>query len=111
MITQDDAILAMSNSGETQELGDLLQYSKRYSIPLVGITSREGSTLAQAADVALILPEAPEAGAIGLAPTTSTTMTLALGDAISIALLERKGFSAQDFHIFPSGRANWAANW
>ena len=103
MITQDDAILAMSNSGETQELGDLLQFSKRYAIPLVGITSKAGSTLAQAADVALILPEAPEAGAIGLAPTTSTTMTLALGDAISIALLERKGFSAQDFHIFHPG--------
>lgn len=103
MITSDDAILALSNSGETKELSDLLQFSRRFSIPMVAITSRAKSTLAETADIALILSDRPEAGALGLAPTTSTTMTLALGDAIAVALLERKGFSAQDFHTFHPG--------
>ena len=103
MITADDAVLALSNSGETQELRDLLLYTKRFSIPLIAITSKSASTLANSADVALILPNQPEASTMGLAPTTSTTMTLALGDALAVALLERKGFSASDFSIFHPG--------
>ncbi len=103
MVTSADAILAISNSGETRELGDILQYARRFSIPVVAITADPAATLARLATVALILPPQPEAGAIGLAPTTSTTMTLALGDAIAVALLERKGFSASDFRILHPG--------
>ena len=103
MITSDDVILAMSNSGETRELSDLIYYAKRFEIPLVAITSRSESTLAQNANISLILPDMPEAAAMGLAPTTSTTMTLALGDALAITLMERKGFTAQDFHTFHPG--------
>jgi arabinose-5-phosphate isomerase len=103
MITERDAVIAISNSGETWELTDLIQHVKRFRIPLVAITSRAESTLARAADVALVLPDRPEAGAIGLAPTTSTTMTLALGDALSVALLERKGFTAGDFRVLHPG--------
>lgn len=105
MITERDAVLAMSNSGETHELSDMIAHVKRFRIPLIAITSRAGSALAQAADVALILPDRAEAGAMGLAPTTSTTMTLALGDALSVALLERKGFTATDFKaLHPGGK-------
>ncbi len=103
MITEQDAVLAISNSGETSELTDLIGHVTRFAIPMIGITGRSGSTLAKAASVALILPDHPEAGAIGLAPTTSTTMTLALGDALAIALLERKGFTAADFRVFHPG--------
>ncbi|MDX1738933.1 MAG: KpsF/GutQ family sugar-phosphate isomerase [Alphaproteobacteria bacterium] len=103
MITGDDVILAMSNSGETRDLSDLIYYAKRFEIPLVAITSRPESTLAQNANISLILPDMPEAAAMGLAPTTSTTMTLALGDALAITLMERKGFTAQDFHTFHPG--------
>ena len=103
MVTAADAILAISNSGETRELGDILQYARRFSIPVVAITGDPAATLAREATIALILPAQPEAGAIGLAPTTSTTMTLALGDAIAVALLERKGFSASDFRILHPG--------
>lgn len=103
MITGRDRVIAISNSGETQELGDLVQYSRRFSIPLIAITSNGESTLAQSADVVLVLPKMPEAGTVGLAPTTSTTMTLALGDALAVALLERKGFSADQFRRFHPG--------
>lgn len=103
MITERDAVLAISNSGETWELSDLIRHTSRFRIPLVAITSRAGSTLAEAATVALILPNQPEAGALGLAPTTSTTMTLALGDALAIGLLERRGFTATDFRVFHPG--------
>ncbi|MEQ8440596.1 MAG: KpsF/GutQ family sugar-phosphate isomerase [Alphaproteobacteria bacterium] len=103
MITEYDAVIAISNSGETHELTDLIQFVKRFGIPLVGITSRAGSALDLAADVALRLPNLPEAGTIGLAPTTSTTMTLALGDALCVALLERRGFTAGDFKVFHPG--------
>jgi arabinose-5-phosphate isomerase len=103
MITAHDAILALSNSGETPELTDLVNYSRRFAIPLVAITSGADSALAQAADAALILPEVGEACPLGLAPTTSTTMMLALGDALAVALLERKGFSSADFKIFHPG--------
>ncbi len=105
MIAPADAILALSNSGETPELSDILGYARRFAIPLVAVTSRADSTLARHADVALVLPAAPEACPMGLAPTTSTTLMLALGDAIAVALLARKGFSASDFRVFhPGGR-------
>ena len=103
MITQHDAVLAMSNSGETPELTDVVSYCRRFDIPLVAITGRAESALAQAANVALILPNMGEACPMGLAPTTSTTMTLALGDALAVALLERKGFSSADFKLFHPG--------
>jgi arabinose-5-phosphate isomerase len=105
MITPADAVLALSNSGETPELSNLVAYCKRSNIPLLAITGEQRSTLAEQADVALILPPAPEACPLGLAPTTSTTMALALGDALAVALLERKGFSAEDFQVLhPGGR-------
>ncbi|MBP0463721.1 KpsF/GutQ family sugar-phosphate isomerase [Roseomonas sp. PWR1] len=103
MIVAGDAVLALSNSGETPELADLVGHAKRFGLPLVGITGRADSTLARAADVALVLPEAPEACPMGLAPTTSTTMQLALGDAIAVALLTRRGFTAADFRVFHPG--------
>ncbi len=104
MIVPGDAVLALSNSGETAELADLVAHSRRFGLPLVAITARAGSTLAEAADVALTLPAAAEACPMGLAPTTSTTMQMALGDAIAVALLTRRGFTAADFHRDPSRR-------
>jgi arabinose-5-phosphate isomerase len=105
MIGFEDAILALSNSGESAELADIIAYSRRFKIPLVAITGGTDSSLAEAADVVLLLPRAGEACSMGLAPTTSTTMTMALGDALAIALLERKGFSSEDFQRFhPGGR-------
>ena len=103
MVTKGDAVLALSNSGETPELQDLAEYTRRFSIPLIVITSKPGSTLAELADAVLFLPAVPEACPMGLAPTTSTTMSLALGDALAVALLERKGFSAQDFRVLHPG--------
>ena len=103
MITADDAILALSNSGETAELADVLSYARRFSIPLIGITANAGSTLGEAATIALTLPPSAEACPLGLAPTTSTTMMMALGDAIAVALLERKGFTSQDFQVLHPG--------
>ncbi len=103
MVTQGDAVLALSNSGETPELQDFAEYTRRFSIPLIVITSKAGSTLAELADAVLFLPSVPEACPMGLAPTTSTTMSLALGDALAVALLERKGFSAQDFRVLHPG--------
>ena len=103
MITREDGVLALSNSGNTTELGDVVAFSRRFRIPLIAITARRDSGLAGDADLALILPRSEEACPMGLAPTTSTTMMLALGDALAIALLERKGFSAQDFHLLHPG--------
>jgi len=104
MIMRDDAVLAMSNSGNTVELADLVAHCRRFGIPLIGMTSRPNSTLAKESNIALILPKMEEACPMGLAPTTSTTAMMALGDALSIALLERKGFTAQDFHsLHPGG--------
>ncbi len=103
MITRHDAIFALSNSGETSELADLVVYAKRFDIPLVGMTGKADSALARAATVALIYPIVGEACPMGLAPTTSTTMMLGLGDAITVALLERKDFSPDDFEIFHPG--------
>jgi arabinose-5-phosphate isomerase len=105
MIGSDDAILALSNSGETSELADIVAYSRRFAIPLIAVTGGARSTVADAADIVLLLPSAAEACPMGLAPTTSTTMMMALGDALAIALLERKGFSSADFRLFhPGGR-------
>ncbi len=103
MIARDDAALLMSNSGETAELKDLIAYTKRFSIPTIGISSRAGSALLEAADVSLLLPATPEACPMGLAPTTSTTMTLALGDALAVALMERKGFSPDQYQVLHPG--------
>ena len=91
MITAADAVIAMSNSGETTELSDIVAFVKLKRIPFVSITAREDSVLAQAADVSLVIPDSPEACPLSLAPTTSTTVMLALGDAIAVALLERRG--------------------
>lgn len=105
MITSGDAVFALSNSGETTELADLVEYCKRFEIPLISLTGRGDSTLAEAADASLVIPNAQEACPMGLAPTTSTTVMLALGDAIAVALLERKGFSRDDFHaLHPGGK-------
>lgn len=103
MITSRDAVAALSKSGETTELADLVVYTRRFDIPLIAITGEASSTLARAADVALILPDAEEACPNGLAPTTSTTMTLALGDALSVALMELSGFSTLEFKKFHPG--------
>lgn len=104
-ITPADVVIALSNSGETTELGDLIAHTRRFTIPLIAISSRAGSTLALAADLNLTLPTAPEACPLGLAPTTSTTMALALGDALAVALMERRGFEPEHFRTFhPGGR-------
>ena len=103
MIVRGDAVLALSNSGETAELADLVAHSRRFGLPLVAITARADSALARAADVALLLPAAAEACPMGLAPTTSTTMQMALGDALAVALLTRRGFTESDFRGFHPG--------
>jgi arabinose-5-phosphate isomerase len=103
MIVAGDAILALSNSGETAELADLISHASRFGIPLIAITGRAGSALALAADIALLLPASAEACPMGLAPTTSTTMQLALGDALAVALLNRRGFTHADFQTFHPG--------
>jgi arabinose-5-phosphate isomerase len=105
MMARGDVILALSNSGETPELADLLAHAKRFQIPLVAITARPDSTLARAADPALILPAIPEACGIGIVPTTSTVMMLALGDALAIALMQARDFGPDHFRTFhPGGR-------
>jgi arabinose-5-phosphate isomerase len=105
MITADDLIMALSWSGETVELKDLIDYSRRFRIGLIGITANGESTLAKSADVALVLPKAREACPHNLAPTTSALMQLALGDALAVALLESRGFTALDFRaLHPGGR-------
>ena len=105
MITRDDVIMALSWSGETAELKDLIDYSRRFRIGLIAVTADAESTLAQAADVVLLLPQAREACPHNLAPTTSTLMQLALGDALAVALLESRGFTALDFRVLhPGGR-------
>ncbi len=103
MITPDDICILISNSGETQELGDVLAHTRRFSIPLVGISSRAGSTLMTAADYQLLLPPAPEACPMGMAPTTSTTLALALGDALAVALMEQRNFQPDQFRTFHPG--------
>ena len=103
MVTRADALLMLSNSGETAELTDLITYAKRLAIPLIGVANNSDSRLLQASDVALLLPRAQEACPMGLAPTTSTTMMLALGDALAVALMERRGFSADQYRDFHPG--------
>lgn len=105
MIGDQDIVLALSNSGETQELSDILHYCGRYAIPLIGMTSKADSALARASTLLLLLPDAPEACRVGMAPTTSTTMMMALGDAIAVALMDRQGFTDEHFRNFhPGGR-------
>ena len=103
MVTQNDICLLISNSGETAELRDIVAHTRRFSIPMAAISSREGSTLMTAADYRLLLPAAPEACSIGMAPTTSTTLTLALGDALAVALMESRQFLPEDFRVFHPG--------
>lgn len=103
-VTGDDALVILSNSGETAELTDLITFAKRFSVPLVGIAARGDSALLRAADVALLLPRATEACPMGLAPTTSTTLMLVLGDALAIALMERRGFTSDQYRdLHPRG--------
>ncbi len=102
MITQDDVIVLLSNSGETSELYDIITYAKRFSIPLIAIVRRAASSLVEESDIAFVLPEIAEASPVN-APTTSTTMMLAWGDAIAITLLEKKGFDKGDFHTYHPG--------
>jgi arabinose-5-phosphate isomerase len=105
MVAEGDVVIVMSNSGETQELSDIVAFAKLRGIKLVAMTARAPSSLADAADVPLVVPNSPEACPMGLAPTTSTTTMLALGDAIAVALLERRGFSPDQFHVLhPGGR-------
>lgn len=105
MITLEDILIVLSYSGETAELSDMINYAKRFDIPLIAITRKAESVLAKAAKHTLLLPSCPEACPMGLAPTTSTTLMLALGDALAVTLLKRKGFSERDFKNFhPGGR-------
>ncbi len=103
MVTAGDVALVLSNSGETSELADIIAHTRRFSIPLIGIASREGSTLLRQSDVAILLPQAPEACETGIVPTTSTTMTLALGDALAVALMEHRRFTPEHFRMFHPG--------
>jgi arabinose-5-phosphate isomerase len=103
MIGPDDVVLSLSKSGEVRELADVLGYTQRFSIPLIAITANPQSALGQAADIVLKLVDAPEATAAVGAPTTSTTLQIALGDALAVALLERRGFTASDFKVFHPG--------
>jgi arabinose-5-phosphate isomerase len=103
MIQPEDVIVALSWSGETAELADLVAYAKRFRLGLIAITCNEASSLARQADACLILPKALEACPNGLAPTTSTTMQLVIGDALAVALLERRGFTAEHFRVFHPG--------
>lgn len=103
MITAQDAVILISNSGETRELADIIAHCARFAIPLVGITKKADSTLARQADHLLPLPDAPEACAIGMAPTTSTTCTMALGDALAVAMMKLRGFEKDSFLAFHPG--------
>ncbi|WP_232816441.1 KpsF/GutQ family sugar-phosphate isomerase [Paracoccus zhejiangensis] len=103
MVTESDVAIVLSNSGETPELADLIAHTRRFSIPLIGVASRPESTLLRQADVALVLPAATEACGTGIVPTTSTTMTLALGDALAVALMEHRKFTPEHFRTFHPG--------
>ncbi len=103
MVTPQDVALVLSNSGETPELADIVAHSRRFHIPLIGVAGRADSTLLRQADVAILLPPAPEACEQGIVPTSSTTMTLALGDALAIALMEHRAFSPEQFRVFHPG--------
>jgi arabinose-5-phosphate isomerase len=103
MIGPDDVILALSKTGETRELADVIAYSARFAIPLIALSAAPDGTLARAADIVLLIPDAPEATAAVNAPTTSTTLQMAMGDALAVALLERRGFKPDDFRVFHPG--------
>jgi len=103
MVGGDDVILALSKSGEVRELSDIIAYSHRFAIPLLGMTANPDSALGKASTVVLKLADAPEATGELNAPTTSTTLQIALGDALAVALLERRGFTPKDFHVFHPG--------
>ena len=103
MVAEGDVLLILSNSGETPELADILAHAKRFGIPLIGVAGRAGSTLMRQADVGILLPQVPEACETGIVPTTSTTMTLALGDALAIALMEHRAFTPEHFRMFHPG--------
>ncbi len=103
MIGVDDVVLALSKSGEVKELTDVIHYAKRFGVPLLAMTASAGSALGKAADILLLLPDAPEATDGVNAPTTSTTLQIALGDALAVAVLERRGFTADDFRIYHPG--------
>ena len=103
MVAEGDVLIVLSNSGETTELADLLAHAKRFGIPMIAITSRDGSTVMRQATVGLLLPDVPEACEKGIVPTTSTTMTLALGDALAIALMEHRAFTPEHFRMFHPG--------
>jgi len=103
MLTRDDVVLVLSNSGETPELADVISYTRRFGIPMIGVAGVADSTLLRQADVAILLPEAEEVCPMGLAPTTSTTMTLALGDALAVALMEHRNFTAERYRDFHPG--------
>jgi arabinose-5-phosphate isomerase len=103
MIGAGDVILALSKTGETRELADVIAYAARFGIPLIAITAVADSALGRAADVVLAIPDAPEAADELNAPTTSTTLQMALGDALAVTLLERRGFKPQDFRVFHPG--------
>ncbi|SEO30010.1 arabinose-5-phosphate isomerase [Gemmobacter aquatilis] len=103
MVMPGDVCILISNSGETSELGDLIAHCARFSIPLIGISKRADSTLMRAARLRLTLPDLPEACAIGMAPTTSTTLTLALGDALAVALMESRSFRPDQFRTYHPG--------
>lgn len=103
MITRADTVLGISNSGEAAELANLLVYARRFGIPLIGMTSKPESTLASQSDIVLLLPQAGEACGTGVVPTSSTTMTLALGDALAVALMEHRSFTAEHFREFHPG--------
>lgn len=103
MITQNDTVLMLSNSGENAELSDLIHFTRRYGLKLIAMTSKPDSTLAQNSDVALLLPQVPESCPNGLAPTTSTTMMIALGDALAVALLKRQDLTPEQYKVFHPG--------
>ena len=103
MIGAGDVVLMISNSGEAPELRDMIAHTRRFSVPLIGLSSRPESTLMRAADHRLTIPALPEACGLGVVPTTSTTLTLGLGDALAVALLRRRGFRAEDFGVLHPG--------
>ncbi|MBT9288927.1 KpsF/GutQ family sugar-phosphate isomerase [Prosthecodimorpha staleyi] len=103
MVTADDAVIALSWSGESSELASILAYTRRFRVPLIAVTWNAASTLGKAADIVLELPKVQEACPHGLAPTSSTMLQLAIGDVLAIALLESRGFTAQDFKVFHPG--------
>ena len=103
MVAKGDVLIVLSNSGETPELADILAHSRRFAIPLIGVAGRDGSTLLRQSDVAILLPDVPEACETGIVPTTSTTMTLALGDALAITVMENRAFTPDHFRMFHPG--------